>query len=108
MESTIRVANGIQLGVVDEGEGDPVVFIHGFPELAYSWRHQIPALVDSGFRAIAYDQRGYGSSAKPESVDAYNLNHLVADAMVYSTHSTLIVPHSSATTGAASWCGPRP
>lgn len=81
MESTIRAANGIQLGVADEGEGDAVVFIHGFPELAYSWRHQIPALVDSGFRAIAYDQRGYGSSAKPESVDAYSLNHLVADAI---------------------------
>ncbi len=81
MESTIRVVNGIELAVVDEGAGDPVVFIHGFPELAYSWRHQIPALSDAGFRAIAYDQRGYGGSSKPETVGAYALTELVGDAI---------------------------
>ncbi len=81
MESTIRVVNGIELAVVDEGAGDPVVFIHGFPELAHSWRHQIPALSDAGFRAIAYDQRGYGGSSKPETVGAYALTELVGDAI---------------------------
>ena len=79
MESVIRVVNGIELAVTDEGAGDPVVFIHGFPELAYSWRHQIPVLAGAGFRAIAYDQRGYGGSSKPETVEAYGLTHLVAD-----------------------------
>jgi len=81
MESTIRVVNGIELAVVDEGAGDPVVFIHGFPELAHSWRHQIPALSDAGFRAIAYDQRGYGGSSKPETIGAYALTELVGDAI---------------------------
>jgi pimeloyl-ACP methyl ester carboxylesterase len=79
MESAIRVVNGIELAVTDEGAGDPVVFIHGFPELAYSWRHQIPVLAGAGFRAIAYDQRGYGGSSKPGNVEAYGLTHLVAD-----------------------------
>ena len=81
MESTMRAVHGIDLAVVDEGDGDPVVFIHGFPELAYSWRYQIPALAAAGFRAIAYDQRGYGRSSKPDDIDAYALAHLVGDAI---------------------------
>ena len=81
MESTIQGANGIELAVIEEGAGDPVLFIHGFPELAYSWRYQIPALAEAGFRAIAYDQRGYGGSSKPEDVAEYGLMSLVADAI---------------------------
>jgi pimeloyl-ACP methyl ester carboxylesterase len=81
MEPTIKVVNGIELAVAEEGTGDPVVLIHGFPELAYSWRYQLPALADAGFRAIAYDQRGYGGSSKPETVEAYGLINLVADAI---------------------------
>jgi pimeloyl-ACP methyl ester carboxylesterase len=72
-------ANGVTLAVDDQGSGDAVVLLHGFPELAFSWRHQIPALVDAGYRAIAFDQRGYGSSSKPESVGEYSLSHLVED-----------------------------
>ena len=79
MESTIQAVNGIELAVTEQGTGDPVVFIHGFPELAYSWRHQIPALAGAGFRAVAYDQRGYGGSFKPQTVEAYGLTNLVAD-----------------------------
>lgn len=70
---------GISLGVVEVGEGAPVVFVHGFPELAYSWRHQVPALADAGFRAIAYDGRGYGVSDRPSEIDQYRLDLLVAD-----------------------------
>lgn len=81
MEPTIQAVNGIDLAVTEEGKGDPVVLIHGFPELAYSWRHQMPALAGAGFRAIAYDQRGCGGSSKPENVEAYALTHLVADAI---------------------------
>ena len=81
MDRNLHAVNGGQLAVVDEGSGDPVVMIHGFPELAYSWRHQVPALTDAGFRAIAYDQRGYGDSSKPEDIDAYTLANLVADAV---------------------------
>ena len=72
-------ANGISLSVDDQGDGDPVVLLHGFPELAYSWRHQIGELVDAGYRVITFDQRGYGASGKPEIVDAYDLEHLVQD-----------------------------
>ena len=58
-------ANGIRIHYVEQGEGTPVVLIHGFPELWYSWRHQIPALADAGYRAIAVDVRGYGQSGRP-------------------------------------------
>lgn len=71
--------SGATLAVAEEGRGDPVVFVHGFPELAFSWRHQLPALAEAGFRAIAYDQRGYGGSSKPEAVDDYRLTTLVGD-----------------------------
>ncbi|MCZ6461419.1 MAG: alpha/beta hydrolase [Actinobacteria bacterium] len=72
-------ANGIQLAVTEAGEGEPVVLVHGFPELAYSWRYQLPALADAGMRVIAYDQRGYGDSSKPESIEDYAITALVDD-----------------------------
>jgi len=81
MDRTLHAVNGVQLATVDEGTGGPVVLIHGFPELAYSRRHQIPALSEAGFRVIAYDQRGYGDSSKPEDIDAYGLMNLAADAI---------------------------
>jgi pimeloyl-ACP methyl ester carboxylesterase len=56
-----------------------VVLCHGFPELAYSWRHQVDALAAAGFRAIAPDQRGYGGSDAPAATSDYDLEHLVAD-----------------------------
>ena len=71
--------NGIRLAVTDVGSGFPVVLCHGFPELGYSWRHQIPALAASGLRAIAPDMRGYGDSDKPDDVKEYGLLTLVAD-----------------------------
>jgi len=81
MDRILHAVNGVQLAAIDEGAGDPVVMVHGFPELAFSWRHQIPALAGAGFRAIAYDQRGYGESSKPENVEAYALMNLAADAI---------------------------
>ena len=60
-------------------DGVPVVFCHGFPELAYSWRHQLPAVADAGFRAIAPDQRGYGGSTSPSEVEAFGLGQLCGD-----------------------------
>ena len=71
--------NGIRLHIVEEGEGFPVVLCHGFPELSYSWRHQIPALAAAGLRAIAPDLRGYGESDKPEAIEEYDIQHLVGD-----------------------------
>lgn len=72
----------IQLAVHELGEGPDrpaVVLCHGFPELAYSWRHLLPVLADAGFRTIAADQRGYGASSAPEEVEAYGLGQLCGD-----------------------------
>ncbi len=73
--------NGVTLKVTEAGErGNPVVVLaHGFPELAYSWRHQIPALAAAGYHVLAPDQRGYGGSSRPEGIDAYNIIELTAD-----------------------------
>ena len=73
--------NGVRLRVVEAGDrGAPVVVLaHGFPELAYSWRHQIPALVQAGYHVLAPDQRGYGGSSRPDAIDAYNIRELTTD-----------------------------
>jgi pimeloyl-ACP methyl ester carboxylesterase len=78
MERTVAV-NGVELHVVDEGEGPPVILAHGFPELAYSWRHQIPALASAGYRVLAPDQRGYGRSSRPTEISDYDIHHLTDD-----------------------------
>jgi pimeloyl-ACP methyl ester carboxylesterase len=78
--SEYRVAtNGIELSVLDEGEGPLVVMCHGFPELAFSWRHQIPALIGAGYRVIAPDMRGFGRSSAPPEVEAYDVLTLCGD-----------------------------
>jgi pimeloyl-ACP methyl ester carboxylesterase len=69
----------IKLHVVDQGHGNPVVLLHGFPELAYSWRHQIRALGDEGYRVIAPDMRGFGRSDAPEEIEAYDIVELCGD-----------------------------
>jgi pimeloyl-ACP methyl ester carboxylesterase len=71
--------NGIQMHVAEAGEGYPVVMCHGFPELWYSWRHQMRALASAGLRAIAPDQRGYGETGGPSSIEAYTQREIVAD-----------------------------
>ncbi len=72
-------ANGITLHVTEQGQGPLVLFCHGWPELAYSWRHQLPALAAAGFHAVAPDMRGYGRSSAPAEIDAYTILHLVGD-----------------------------
>lgn len=79
IKHTFVQTNGIRMHVHEAGEGYPVVLCHGFPEIWYSWRHQIRALNDAGFRALAPDQRGYGETARPEAVEAYTMRNLVAD-----------------------------
>jgi epoxide hydrolase A/B len=71
--------NGIRMHAAEAGSGFPVLLCHGFPELWYSWRHQMRALADAGFHAIAPDQRGYGDTDAPQAVDAYTIHHLVGD-----------------------------
>ncbi|MCY4024936.1 MAG: alpha/beta hydrolase, partial [Acidobacteria bacterium] len=72
-------ANHIKLHIAEAGDGPLVVLCHGFPECWYSWRHQIPALADAGFRVVVPDQRGYGTSDAPEEVAAYTILHLTGD-----------------------------
>ena len=78
-EPRFVAANGIRMAVYEQGEGLPVVFLHGFPELAFSWRHQLPAVAAAGYRAIAPDLRGYGGTDKPTGVENYAVQELVAD-----------------------------
>lgn len=71
----------IRLSVHEAGpaDGPAVVLCHGFPELAYSWRHQVSALAEAGFRVLVPDQRGYGASDRPEAIEDYSLDHLMGD-----------------------------
>lgn len=73
--------NGVTLRVTEAGErGAPVVvLLHGFPELGFTWRHQVPVLAEAGFHVLAPDQRGYGGSSAPPDVNAYTVADLSAD-----------------------------
>lgn len=73
--------NGIEMYLTEAGpaDGPPVILCHGFPELGYSWRHQLPALADAGYRVVAPDQRGYGRTTRPEAIDDYDIVHLTDD-----------------------------
>ena len=73
--------NGVRLRVAEAGprDGPVVILAHGFPELAYSWRHQIPALAAAGYRVLAPDQRGYGGSSRPPAVESYDIAALTGD-----------------------------
>src|ERR1700758_4161781 len=73
--------NGVQLRVTEAGDrGAPVVILaHGFPELACSWRHQIPVLAEEGYHLLAPDQRGCGGPSRPDAIEAYNIHELTAD-----------------------------
>jgi pimeloyl-ACP methyl ester carboxylesterase len=71
--------NGIDLAVVDYGDGPPVVLCHGFPELGFSWRHQVFALAAAGYRVLVPDMRGYGASSRPSEVDAYDIRTIAGD-----------------------------
>jgi pimeloyl-ACP methyl ester carboxylesterase len=78
-ERKLTVNDGVELNVIEAGEGPLIVLCHGFPELAYSWRHQIPALAAAGYRVIAPDMRGYGSSSAPAEIEAYDILSLCGD-----------------------------
>ena len=71
--------NGLRMHLAEAGQGPLVVLCHGFPESWYSWRHQLGALAEAGYRAVAPDMRGYGQTDRPEAIDQYTLLHLVGD-----------------------------
>jgi pimeloyl-ACP methyl ester carboxylesterase len=72
------VFDGVAAGPVD---GRLVLLLHGFPESSYEWRFALPALAAAGYRAVAFDQRGYSPGARPEGVEHYRIDHLVADVL---------------------------
>ena len=72
-------ANGIRIRIAEAGSGPVVLLCHGFPESWYSWRHQLRALAEAGYHAVAPDMRGYGGTDAPEAIDQYTMNHLVGD-----------------------------
>jgi pimeloyl-ACP methyl ester carboxylesterase len=75
---TLRV-NGIRMHIAEEGHGPLVLLCHGWPELWYSWRHQLSALANAGFRAVAPDMRGFGETDAPADVGQYTILHTVGD-----------------------------
>jgi pimeloyl-ACP methyl ester carboxylesterase len=81
-EPTLVSVNGVELEVFEAGRenlGNPIVLCHGWPEHAYSWRHQMPALAAAGYHVIVPNQRGYGNSSRPIEVTDYDIEHLSGD-----------------------------
>ncbi|WP_269716909.1 alpha/beta fold hydrolase [Caulobacter sp. NIBR2454] len=80
--------NGVRLAYYEAGprQGVPIILSHGFPELAFSWRHQIKALADAGRWVIAPDQRGYGLTGGPDAVSDYDMAHLTGDLVGLMDH----------------------
>ncbi len=71
--------NGIWMHIAEQGEGPLVLLLHGFPEIWYSWRHQITFLANHGYHVVAPDLRGYGDSDSPINPNSYTVIHLVGD-----------------------------
>lgn len=98
-------ANGIDIHYVEQGEGPLVIFCHGFPESWYSWRHQIAAISQAGYRAVAVDMRGYGQTSKPGAIEAYSLSHLVGDVVgavaALGSEKAVVIGHDWG--GAVAW-----
>src|SRR5881409_3979095 len=80
------ITNGIRMHYVTQGSGPLVVLLHGFPEFWFSWRKQIPALIDAGFRVVAPDLRGYNESSKPRDVEDYRLSVVAGDIAALIEH----------------------
>jgi pimeloyl-ACP methyl ester carboxylesterase len=81
--------DGVELEVLEAGRehaGRPIVLCHGWPEHAFSWRHQVSALVDAGFHVIVPNQRGFGRSSRPSDVTDYDIEHLAGDLVALLDH----------------------
>lgn len=97
-------ANRIRLRFFEAGSGPAVVFCHGFPEMALSWRHQVEAVAEAGYRAIALDMRGHGASDRPQDLAAYAVTQTVGDVIALLDHlgidRAVMVGHDAGTTTA--------
>ena len=79
LETKIMTVNGIRLNVFDQGNGEPILLLHGFPDSLQIWRKVVPQLLSAGYRVIAYDQRGYGESELLDGVNSYKMKHIIGD-----------------------------
>jgi len=97
-------ANRVRLHYLEAGAGPAVILLHGFPETADSWRHQLPALAAAGYRAIALDMRGHGNSDSPTEPEAYDVLHTVGDVIglldALEIERAVVVGHDAGTTAA--------
>ena len=95
VEFKVVESNGINMRLAMMGEGPLVIFCHGWPESWYSYRHQLPIVAKAGFKAVAYDVRGYGESDKPHDIEAYSMRNMtndvigIIDALDYDTAITI-------------------
>ena len=93
---TVQVGD-IQMRVAEQGDGPLVLLLHGFPESWYSYRHQLPALAQAGFTAVAPDMRGYGSTDAPEAIADYAIDQQCADVVglidAYGEDQAVVVGH---------------
>ena len=95
VEFKVVESNGINIRLAMMGAGPLVIFCHGWPESWYSYRYQLPAVADAGFKAVAYDVRGYGESDKPHEIEAYSMRNMtndvigIIDALDYDTAITI-------------------
>ena len=78
-QSRVVQANGIDIAITEQGTGPLVLLCHGWPELSFSWRHQIPVLAAAGYHVVAPDMRGYGGTSAPADINAYSILDLVGD-----------------------------
>ncbi len=87
-EPTVVAVNGVELEVFEAGQQNtkPIVLCHGWPEHAFSWRHQVPALIAAGYHVIVPNQRGYGRSSRPTEVGDYDIEHLCGDLIALLDH----------------------
>jgi pimeloyl-ACP methyl ester carboxylesterase len=112
IQHSIVESNGIRIHVAEQGSGPLVLLVHGFPESWYSWRHQLPALAEAGFRAAAIDVRGYGRSSKPVAVEDYRMMSMVGDVVglisALGEETAFIVGHDWGSPITANSCLLRP
>ena len=86
---TLIPVNGVELEVFEAGrqnKGNPIILCHGWPEHAYSWRKQVPALAAAGYHVIVPNQRGYGNSSHPSAVTDYDIEYLTGDLVALLDH----------------------
>lgn len=104
--------NGIRMHLVEAGAGPLVLLLHGFPETSHSWRHQLIALAEAGYHAVAPDQRGYPGTERPPSVHDYTIHHLAGDAIglinAHGVPDAVVVGHDWGSLVAAAVAQQRP